>query len=95
MEVVLVLFTIICLPLVILCVPIAIVAASILANGLAKRWFELKHKELELRRWEAERRYDQVRMIQSMPPWLDPTNAVDVAAWRAAMTETAKITAVS
>ena len=95
MEVVLTLFTLICLPLLILCIPIAIVAAAILTNALAKRWFALKHQELELRRWEAERRYDQVRMIQSMPPWLDPTNAVDVAAWRAAMSETARITAVS
>lgn len=92
MEVVLVLFTIICLPLVILCVPIAILAATLLANSVAKRWFALKQQELELHRWEAERRYDAARLVSSMPPWLDASNPVDVLAWRAAAAETSRIT---
>ncbi len=92
MEPVLALFTIICMPLLILCLPITIISATLLANSVAKRWFALKHQELELHRWEAERRYDAARLVASMPPWLDATNPVDVSAWRAAAAETSRLT---
>ena len=67
-------------------------ATALVANGIAKRWFALKQQELELHRWEAERRYDAARLVSSMPPWLDASNPVDVMAWRAATAETSRLT---
>ena len=84
MGVALVLFTIIC-------VPIIAVVGGIFATSVVKQYFQLRNKELELKRWYAEKALDQARLTATLPPWLDCKDPVDMAAWQSALSETVRV----
>ncbi|MCO4773511.1 MAG: hypothetical protein KDA24_25990 [Deltaproteobacteria bacterium] len=77
-------------PVVMLCV----VCGSLLLRGYTARYFALKHKELELKQWEAEQRVQHLSELNELPPWLDATSAADVAAWQRALVETYRGSAI-
>lgn len=78
---------------VLICIPVLSVIGGIVFTSVARQYFQLRHKELELRRWQAEHAFEQARISSTMPPWLDQGDAVDVAAWRSALAETVRLTA--
>ncbi|MBT3217827.1 MAG: hypothetical protein HN348_01940 [Proteobacteria bacterium] len=78
---------------VLICIPILSLSGGLVVTSIAKQYFLFRHKELELRRWQAEHAFEQARISSTMPPWLDQADAVDVAAWRSALAETVRLTA--
>ncbi|TNE88177.1 MAG: hypothetical protein EP330_16105 [Deltaproteobacteria bacterium] len=79
------------LPIVFFATPVmmlTVVCTTVLVRGTVARFFALKEKELELRRWEAEQRVKHLQELTELPPWLDTTSASDVAAWQRALVET-------
>jgi hypothetical protein len=70
-------------------------ATAIVLNNALKRYFELRELELELRRWEGERRVEQVRMSASIPAWVNHDDPLEVSAWNRAVAETWRTSARS
>lgn len=84
MEFALVLFVLVVLPLM-------IVTLGTVTTSIAARYFQLEKEKLEFRKWQAQVGLEQARLLGSLPPWVNPTDPSDLAAWRAAVQETARI----